>query len=877
MCGIAVHVALESSEQDRKNVEESLTQVHHRGPDGSNVLVVPEDVLAGASVVLGHTRLAIVGNDNATQPLKWTVGNLHFYLVHNGEIYEYKCLREKLISEGDCKRDDFKTNGDSEVLLACLALRGIHWTLDNIRGMFAFVFVECHVTEEGQRLNKIVACRDPFGIKPLCYGFNGTREKLFLCSEAQAMPRDIGIGDLQDVLPSSFIEVSFQLGNSKRSWSICEHKYGVGAVKSLGTPNSSLPEEQLSAIRSKLLNAISIRIPEKARFAVLLSGGLDSSLICRLAADFIHPEPLYTFTISTSNDRLDSDSHYARLVAEATPNIIHKEVEFSFQDCLQDIVHVVQCIETNDLTMIRAGIPLYHLSKHISAQGFKVVLCGEGADEALAGYRLFEEYLVNESDSFSQELNRRLFNIDTSELQRVDRCTSAHGLEARVPFMDVAYVNAVMGISVEEKMTHPALGRIQKYLLRTAFEQYQSKVTGKQLLPDSVLYREKEQFADGVGRSWLTDLQEYAQNLFPDLTSVDAERALYNSYLNRQPGQLELKRLIQCRKDRRRSTQLVPHGTIGKSGCSQPTRWYPVQNDPDLKELHISKDDAIYFLKRVLGWSHEDAHGFSPSLESLNRVIVSMLERVPFHNLTLLTRERRPPTMAEIREDMMSGIGGPCSVVNSFFAVVLDRLGFGPHVYLLSCEINHRSDCHVAILLQFKGLRYFVDVANAKPYTQAVYLGLGGSSQFTGLDGSFCWGLTYNEESSLMEVHHSKEKAISFHPASTVPYKSFRAMITRSRSDTSFGPFLTGLRFVVFPENASRILAVRDACIYDGSSTQLKYSAASKQEILSIARRPPFSLIQGFEELVDAATAILDRENPGWFERSQENLRERVR
>ena len=126
-----------------------------------------------------------------------------------------------------------------------------------------------------------------------------------------------------------------------------------------------------------------------------------------------------------------------------------------------------------------------------------------------------------------------------------------------------------------------------------------------------------------------------------------------------------------------------------------------------------------------------------------------------------------------------------------------------------------------------------------------------------------------------MEVHHSNEKAISFHPASTVPYSSFRAMITRSRGDTSFGPFLTGLRFCLFPDNASRILAVRDTCIYDGSSTKCKYCPVTKEVVESIAKRPPLALIDGFEELVNDAISVLNRENPGWFERSREILCER--
>lgn len=274
-----------------------------------------------------------------------------------------------------------------------------------------------------------------------------------------------------------------------------------------------------------------------------------------------------------------------------------------------------------------------------------------------------------------------------------------------------------------------------------------------------------------------------------------------------------------------------------------------------------------------MGWSRTDIDNFSPTIKTLNKLIVSMLERVPFHNLTLLTRERRPPTMAEVKSDMMSGIGGPCAVVNAFFASIIDVLGFGPDVYLLSCEINNCDGCHVGILVQHKGLRYFVDVANAKPYTQAVHLG--DASSFSELNGSFHWGLRYNTGSERMELHHSNEKALSFHPAYTVPYSSFRVMITRSRSDASFGPFLTGMRFCLYPNNASQILAVRDALIYNGSSTQAKHPAETKQMIKSIATELPFARIQGFRDLVDDAIAVLDRENSGWFERSRDILREK--
>ena len=278
-CGIAVCVALKGSEQDKQYVEKSIQLLKHRGPDGYKVLAINA---YGPSIFIGHSRLAIVGNDDASQPLTWKKNHHHFHLVHNGEIYNYKDLRDQLIAEGDCKGDDFKTESDGEVLLASLANRGIEWTLQNIRGMFAFVIAETRVTEGIEHVDKVFLCRDAFGIKPLCYSFNGHQDKLFICSEVQAIPHD-GFTDIQDVLPSSFISISFQL--SKHSWSIREHKYEKDYYPS--TPSKAQSNlshnQQMSEIRSRLIDAVSTRIPKAVRFAVLLSGGLDSSLIARLA------------------------------------------------------------------------------------------------------------------------------------------------------------------------------------------------------------------------------------------------------------------------------------------------------------------------------------------------------------------------------------------------------------------------------------------------------------------------------------------------------------------------------------------------------------------------------------------------------------------
>lgn len=185
-----------------------------------------------------------------------------------------------------------------------------------------------------------------------------------------------------------------------------------------------------------------------------------------------------------------------------------------------------------------------------------------------------------------------------------------------------------------QKMTHPSLGRIQKYLLRKAFD-YKSDITGNQLLPDSVLYREKEQFADGVGRSWIGKLQEYASAIFPDLSPEDAESELYRSYLTRLPGQRELIELIQIRQARRKHYSRR-NGRAGKPGRPQPMRWLPVRHDPDLAQLGLSTRDATHFLERVLGWSPDDADSFSPNLQNLNKVRLAHPDCKYFHGRVLI-------------------------------------------------------------------------------------------------------------------------------------------------------------------------------------------------------------------------------------------------
>ena len=259
MCGISVFVSVKGNEQCKETVAKSINLLVPRGPNSSNIVAIfakedTKDDTSGPTVVLGHTRLAITGNDDATQPLTLKKGNRIFHLVHNGEIYNYPDLRHELIANGNCIQGDFKTGGDSEVLLACLAHRGIDWTLGRIRGMFAFVFVESMVTS----VTKVILCRDAFGIKPLCYSFDEQQENLFISSEIAAIPRDIGLSHIQDVLPSTYTEVSI----SRSSLLTCENRYETLGSINVQNENRLSHAQQLSEIRLRLIDAVSVRIPE---------------------------------------------------------------------------------------------------------------------------------------------------------------------------------------------------------------------------------------------------------------------------------------------------------------------------------------------------------------------------------------------------------------------------------------------------------------------------------------------------------------------------------------------------------------------------------------------------------------------------------------
>ena len=919
MCGIAVTIEAKHGDEERNAVElteEMVARLSHRGPDGASIFRIPqEDGVVGPCVILGHIRLAVV-DEMAVFPFVWKNGERRTALIHNGEIYNHLELKNILLKAKDCNQADFLSNCDSEVLLACCVHRGLKWTLNHAKGMFAFVLVEW-LENKSPVVERVVLARDTLGIKPLCYAVDSSNCRIICASEIQAIPRDCGLDpscmEVKDVLPGTFVDITF-LSDDNKDFLTCKDDRKIeiqntnwsltlktnvfesyGLVQKPLRPRSeddharyALCENSgLEMIQANLIQAVQRQIPPpmSTRSAVLLSGGLDSSLITTIAARLAQMKQpshnidhcLQTFNISfhdttdpkrPDNLLCDGDKLNARYLATFLKNVQHTEVTFTAEDGLLVLPNVIQHLETYDAVSIRAGVPLYLLSKHISSQGYKVVLCGEGADEIMAGYRLFEQYhpsSATDREDFSKELYRRLINIDTSELQRVDRCTSAHGLEARVPFLDLDFLECAMKFNVLDKMSHPSLGRIQKYILRRAFDEgvCSSKLCSElgPWLPPSILYREKEQFADGIGRGWVRAVQIHAMKEEGISSEECAESMFYKRlfYGSKCSIHLELTVRTQLVEDRQARRRTSTKRKI-EAGKSQQCRWYPISHDPDLKHI-LTKTEAHTFVSSILRWPSAEVQLIKPMLPTLNRLIVSMLEFVPFHNLTLLTRPRRTPTIEEIKNDMMSGLGGPCSVVNSFFAALLNTLGFGPNIYLLSCQILDRVGCHVGILVQIKGLRYFVDVANAKPYCEAMHLG--DTSTKRSLNGTFEWNLSFNSITGRMELMHSGNTALSFDPNSSEKFSSFRRMIKQSRTDPSFGPFLTGLRFCLYPSNVSKIAAVRDATIYEGESIRNKRHASTHQDIKQFVSSH-FSHIIGFESLVQRALDTLDREQPNW-------------
>jgi asparagine synthase (glutamine-hydrolysing) len=481
MCGIVCAFELkESSEKLRPQVLEMAKKIRHRGPDWSGIY-------ADENGILAHERLAIVDPASGKQPLFSSDRKL--ILAANGEIYNHRELRKKLKEPYD-----FQTESDCEVILALYKEKGNEF-LDDLNGIFGFVLYDVEK-------NEYLVARDHVGIIPLYIGWdkNGT---FYVASELKALE---GFCNKIELFPPGH----FYNSNDKvfvkwynREWTEYD------AVKNNST--------DITTLRKALEDAVHRQLMSDVPYGVLLSGGLDSSITSAIAKKFAEKRiesddtqaawwpRLHSFSVGLNGS---PDLAAARKVA-AQIGTVHHEVTFTIQEGLDAIRDVIYNLETYDITTIRASTPMYLMARVIKSMGVKMVLSGEGADELFGGYLYFHK--APNAKEFHEETVRKLSKLHMYDCLRANKSLAAWGIEGRVPFLDKEFMDVAMRINPADKMVNK--DKMEKWVLRKAFEDY---------LPQEIVWRQKEQFSDGVGYNWIDTLKALVNEKVSDAQMINA-------------------------------------------------------------------------------------------------------------------------------------------------------------------------------------------------------------------------------------------------------------------------------------------------------------------------------------------------------------------
>ncbi|SCZ95883.1 BZ3500_MvSof-1268-A1-R1_Chr8-1g09859 [Microbotryum saponariae] len=508
-------------------------RLRHRGPDWSGCKMTDDSILV-------HERLAIVGVDTGAQPI--TNEDETLILAVNGEIYNHRALRKQLKNPNA----KFKTHSDCEVIMH---LYKEHDTAlcSMLDGMFSFVLLDNSVTP-----SRMIAARDPIGITTLYQGWNSKRPGcVYFASELKALHDEC---DEIISFPPGHVYDS-KTGKTERYYQPSWWDTDVQADK------APKKEADLKAIRETLEKAVKKRLMSEVPYGVLLSGGLDSSLIAAIAAretDKVAAAQNHSRDLSRGRSApagqknkgglvgIDEDSkdevetltawprlHSFSIGLEGSPDLMaarvaadylgtfHHEYTFTVEEGLDAVEDVIYHLETYDVTTVRASTPMYLLSRKIKAMGVKMVLSGEGSDEIFGGYLYF--HAAPSPLDFHQECIKRVKNLHTADCLRANKSTMAWGLEARVPFLDKEFLEVSLNTRAEDKTFSKGSleqkdkdGRpiMEKYILRKAFDL--SPEEGRPYLPDSILWRQKEQFSDGVGYSWIDGLKAHSAQSVTD-------------------------------------------------------------------------------------------------------------------------------------------------------------------------------------------------------------------------------------------------------------------------------------------------------------------------------------------------------------------------
>ena len=478
MCGFAVYTG--SDMMDKLLFASEFNKIKYRGPDNSLI----RDF--GKQGWMGFHRLSIMDvSSNGNQPLVYKNINL----VCNGEVYNYPQLREKYELHYE-----FQSTSDCEVIIPLYLDKGIKETVCSLDAEFVFVIYD-------SVKNKYLAARDPIGIRPLFYGYSAQGEIMF-ASEMKALH---AICEEIKPFPPGYYYDGEEF--------ICYRD--ISKVEAFVQHDL---DEIFQNINEKLTQGIEKRLHADVPVGFLCSGGLDSSLVCAVAAKMLK-RPIKTFAVGIEGDPIDTK--YARIVADYL-GADHTEVLFTKQDIFDNLSALIYNIETWDITTIRASVGMYLICKYISENtDVKVLMTGEIADE-IFGYKYTD--FAPSPEAFQQEAEKRIREIHLYDVLRADRSISSCGLEARVPFGDLDFVDYVMRIPPEKKMNNTGIG---KYLLRKAFE--------GDYLPQEILYRQKAAFSDAVGHSCVDNLKAYAEEMYSsDDLAKAAEKYPYSTPFSKE-------------------------------------------------------------------------------------------------------------------------------------------------------------------------------------------------------------------------------------------------------------------------------------------------------------------------------------------------------
>ena len=494
MCGIAAIFNIKGeAEGFRSKALEMSRRIRHRGPDWSGIYV-------GKSAVLAHERLSIVDPASGGQPLFSPDGKQ--VLAVNGEIYNHLEIRNRFKG-----KYGFATGSDCEVILALYREKGVGF-IEELNGIFAFALYD-------EETDDFLIARDPIGVIPLYIG-KDSGGRIYCASELKALE-----GICESYEP--FLPGHYYLGSEgemkrwyRRDWEEYDNV----------RDNPADP----AALRTALESAVKRQLMSDVPYGVLLSGGLDSSIISAVAKKFASKRvesgdlneawwpQLHSFAIGLKGA---PDLAKAKMVADHI-GTVHHEINYTIQEGLDALKDVIYFIETYDVTTVRASTPMYLLARVIKSMGIKMVLSGEGADEVFGGYLYFHK--APDASAFHEETVRKLSKLHLYDCLRANKSLSAWGVEGRVPFLDKEFLDTAMRMNPAAKMCPGKT--IEKKILREAFSD---------MLPEEIVWRQKEQFSDGVGYSWIDTLKKItSEAVSDDMMAHAGERFPINPPRNKE-------------------------------------------------------------------------------------------------------------------------------------------------------------------------------------------------------------------------------------------------------------------------------------------------------------------------------------------------------